>query len=61
MQPGTSEVRTDQRKQTAYFPGTMLEEIKGEAARQGRSVSWIVQRAWKVAKERIRAIPAPPV
>jgi uncharacterized small protein (TIGR04563 family) len=29
----------------------MLEEIRNEAARLDRSLSWIVQRAWKVARE----------
>jgi uncharacterized small protein (TIGR04563 family) len=32
-----------------YFPADMLQEIQGEARRLRRSVSWIVQRAWKMA------------
>ncbi len=49
---------TDKRKQSLYFPVEMLEEIKAEAARQDRSLSWIVQRAWKVARAEIKKIPS---
>jgi uncharacterized small protein (TIGR04563 family) len=45
------------RKQSLYFPESMLEEINGEASRLDRSLSWIVQRAWKVARPDIRKIP----
>jgi len=44
-------------KQSFYFPSTMLSEIKEEAARQDRSMSWIMQRAWKVAKKDIQELP----
>ena len=37
---------SDKRKQSLYFPESMLQEIKDEAARLDRSLSWIVQRAW---------------
>jgi uncharacterized small protein (TIGR04563 family) len=47
----------DQRKQSLYFPAEMLEEIKAEAARLDRSVSWLVQRAWKRARTQIRGMP----
>jgi uncharacterized small protein (TIGR04563 family) len=36
----------------------MLQEIKDEAARLDRSLSWIVQRAWKTARLEIRKIPS---
>jgi uncharacterized small protein (TIGR04563 family) len=39
----------------------MLTEIRGEASRQGRSISWVLQKAWAIARDRVRAIPAPPV
>jgi uncharacterized small protein (TIGR04563 family) len=39
----------DKRKQTILFPSSMLDEVKAEAARQDRSLSWIIQRAWCVA------------
>ena len=48
---------SDKRKQSLYFPESMLQEIKDEAARLDRSLSWVVQRAWKVARAEIRKIP----
>ena len=39
----------DKRKQSLYFPEEMLVEIQNEAFRQDRSLSWIVQQAWKAA------------
>lgn len=50
--------RSDKRKQSLYFPETMLQEIKEEAARLDRSLSWVVQRAWKLARADIRKIPS---
>lgn len=49
---------TDKRKQSLYFPIDMLEEIRGEAARQDRSLSWIVQRAWSVARAELAKFPS---
>jgi uncharacterized small protein (TIGR04563 family) len=49
---------TDKRKQSLYFPEDMLNEIQMEANRQDRSLSWIVQQAWKIARDRIKAFPA---
>lgn len=49
---------TDHRKQSLYFPEEMLEEIQREASRQDRSISWIVQQAWKVARGDIRKMPS---
>ena len=48
----------DNRKQSLYFPEDMLEEIQREAHRQDRSISWIVQQAWKVARADIRRLPS---
>ena len=49
---------SDKRKQSLYFPEAMLQEIKDEAARLDRSLSWIVQRAWKIARLEIKKIPS---
>ena len=49
---------TDKRKQSLYFPEEMLKEIQEEANRQDRSLSWVVQQAWKIARERIKSFPA---
>ncbi len=44
-------------KQSLYFPFEMLEEIQLEAKRLDRSLSWIVQRAWVVARSEVRQMP----
>jgi len=36
----------------------MLKEIQEEAARQDRSLSWIVQKAWKIARREIMKYPS---
>ncbi len=48
---------SEKRKQSLYFPEDMLREIQEEAARQDRSLSWIVQRAWSAARSRIGKMP----
>lgn len=48
----------DSRKQSLYFPEDMLEEIQREARRQDRSISWIVQQAWRVARPEIKKMPS---
>jgi len=48
---------SDKRKQSLYFPETMLEDIKAEAKRLNRSLSWVVQRAWKVARRELKNLP----
>src|SRR5262249_19860518 len=49
---------SDKRKQSLYFPEEMLKEIQDEAARQDRSLSWIVQKAWKLARKDIMKYPS---
>ncbi len=48
----------DNRKQSLYFPEDMLDEIQKEATRQDRSLSWIVQQAWRVARGDIKKFPS---
>ena len=45
-------------KQSLYFPEEMLAEIQREADRQDRSLSWIVQQAWRVALSQIKKFPS---
>ena len=52
---------SDKRKQSLYFPEEMLKEIGAEATRQDRSLSWIVQQAWKAARTDLMRIPSPGV
>ena len=51
-------VGTDKRKQSLYFPEDMLKEIQNEAARQDRSLSWVVQQAWRLARGEIKRFPS---
>ena len=48
----------DKRKQSLYFPEEMLKEIQDEANRQDRSLSWIVQQAWRIARGDIKKFPS---
>jgi len=48
---------SDSRKQSLYFPEEMLREIQQEAVRLDRSLSWIVQRAWRAARAQIAKMP----
>lgn len=48
----------DKRKQSLYFPESMLEEIRGEAERMDRSLSWVVQKAWRLARTTVTAMPS---
>jgi len=47
----------DKRKQSLYFPSGMLAEIEEVARRTDRSVSWVIQKAWKIAKPSIERLP----
>jgi uncharacterized small protein (TIGR04563 family) len=49
---------SDKRKQSLYFPEEMLKEIQQEATRQDRSLSWIVQKAWKLSRKEIMKFPS---
>jgi uncharacterized small protein (TIGR04563 family) len=46
-------VSGNKRNLSLYFPEKMLREIGGEAIRQDRSVSWILQQAWTAARKNI--------
>jgi uncharacterized small protein (TIGR04563 family) len=49
---------TDKRKQSLYFPESMLQDIQHEAARLDRSLSWIVQRCVKIGIQEVRKLPS---
>ena len=49
---------TDKRKQSLYFPESMLKEIQREADRRDRALSWIVQRCIKVGLPDLRKLPS---
>ncbi|MBA2663461.1 MAG: TIGR04563 family protein [Bradymonadaceae bacterium] len=45
------------KKLTLYFSEDLLNETKQEALRQDRSLSWIMELAWKIARERLQEMP----
>jgi uncharacterized small protein (TIGR04563 family) len=53
-------VTSDKRKQSLYFPDEVIAQIQAEATRQDRSMSWVVQRAWEIARDSIRRFPSVP-
>jgi uncharacterized small protein (TIGR04563 family) len=48
----------DRRKQSLYFPESMLTALQKEAARLDRSVSWVVQRCVKIALRDLHKLPS---
>ncbi|MCP4502228.1 MAG: TIGR04563 family protein [Deltaproteobacteria bacterium] len=50
-------VKPEKKKQSLYFPIEMLSEMQEEAERQERPLSWIMQQAWRLSRERIRTYP----
>lgn len=49
---------SDKRKQSLYFPEEYLDEIRAESIRQDRSMSWIVQKAWEIARDKVIQFPS---
>ena len=45
------------KKVTLYFNAGILEETQREAIRQDRSISWIIQAAWRMARDEVRKLP----
>ncbi|HXT96702.1 MAG TPA: TIGR04563 family protein [Polyangia bacterium] len=45
------------KKVTLYFNALVLGETQHEAIRQDRSISWIIQAAWKIARDEVRRLP----
>lgn len=45
-----------QRKRSIYIDTPDLIELRREADRQGRSISWLMQWAWKIARARMPAL-----
>jgi uncharacterized small protein (TIGR04563 family) len=45
------------KKVTLYFSSSVLGETQQEAIRQDRSISWIMQAAWRLARDEVRRLP----
>jgi uncharacterized small protein (TIGR04563 family) len=48
---------TEKKKQSFYMSVEALEEIQAEATRQDRSMSWVMQQAWRLAREQVKKLP----
>ena len=46
------------KRQALYFPSEMLEDIQLEAQRQDRSISWLIQQAWRIARADLQKVPS---
>ena len=53
-------VKSRKGKQSIYFPVDMLAELEREAARQERSVAWLLQTAWRVSRAQMAKLPRAP-
>jgi uncharacterized small protein (TIGR04563 family) len=49
---------SQKKKVTLYFNAAMLAETQREALRQDRSISWIIQAAWRLAREEVQRLPS---
>ena len=57
VRQGVQRWMSDSRKQSLYFPDEMLAEIQQQALRLDRSLSWIVQQAWRSARAQVAGFP----
>ena len=44
-------------KMTVYVPDNVFDEMRLEAERQERSVSWLVEHAWKLSRTQVKTYP----
>jgi uncharacterized small protein (TIGR04563 family) len=49
---------SQKRKVTLYFNSAMLAETQKEALRQDRSISWIIQACWRLARDVVKQMPS---
>ena len=45
------------RRQSFYFPQETLDEMKAAAASQDRSLAWVLEQAWRIARGTISRFP----
>jgi uncharacterized small protein (TIGR04563 family) len=57
MRNGDGATASPKKKVTLYFSSAVLGETHQEAIRQDRSISWILQAAWRLAREEVRRLP----
>ena len=49
---------SQKRKVTLYFNAAMLAETQKEALRQDRSIFWIIQALWRIARNMVKQMPS---
>jgi len=57
---GTRPARERGQKMSLYLPGDVLADIRAEARRQQRSISWLVRNAWRLARRGMDTLPSGP-
>lgn len=45
------------KKRSIYVPAEMMSEIDHEMQRQERTLSWLMQQAWRIARPTIQSLP----
>jgi uncharacterized small protein (TIGR04563 family) len=53
----TPDSKTGKGKASLHFPEWMLDEMREEATRLDRSLSWVVRRAWRISRQDIKKLP----
>lgn len=44
-------------KKTLHIEGTVIDEMRAEAKRLDRQISWLVAHAWWLARSRVASLP----
>lgn len=45
-------------KLSIYLTDDIHQEVMDAASRQDRSVSWVIQLAWRIAREKVASMPS---
>ena len=52
--------RAPTRRAAFHLDAAVLNELRSEAKRLGRSLSWVAQQAFRLARAELKRLPAPP-
>jgi len=55
---GASNSDYSEQRTSVYLPGTTLSQIRAEASRLDRSVSWLIAHMWSLCQDQIKAEPS---
>ncbi len=53
MDPKEQPAGIDLRKQSLYLPQEMVDEVKERGRSEDRSLSWLLQKAWRESRDRV--------